>query len=383
VRIMNIRILVADDDPDIVLSLSERLRWMGHEVITAGDGHAALSAVESHSLDLALIDVSMPQLSGIEVLKRIRQRWPNLPVVILTAYGTIRLAVEAMKEGAVDFIAKPFEHGQIDQVVTTVLGRSEQRADITRLMGEVTHDVKNLLMPLVTGTDLLAEEIDDLFKNLPAAESVQAEESHHVCEEVIQLLRNTSRRIQDRMKGIADYAAVSRASQNFESCRIAKIAENVMKSLRVLAEQKHITVGIEGLGNLPDIVGDEARLYSLLYNLVNNAIPEVPPLGSITICGRHRADDDFIELAVQDTGNGMPPEIRDSLFTNRLVSRKAGGTGLGTKIVKDVVDMHGGQIAVESQEGKGTTFVIRLPIRPLIPMQNWEKRPSEASIRLS
>lgn len=377
---MGSRILVADDDPDIVLSVSERLRWMGHEVITAGDGHAALSAVESHSLDLVLIDVSMPQLSGIEVLKRIRPRWPNLPVVILTAYGTIRLAVEAMKEGAVDFIAKPFEHGQIDTVVTTVLGRSEQRVEMTQLMGEVTHDVKNLLMPLVTGTDLLAEEIDDLFKNLPESESVQAEKSHHTCAEVIQLLRNTSRRIQDRMKGIADYAAVARASQHFEPCRIAKIAGSVMKSLRVMAEQKHITVRLEGLDGLPEIVGDEPRLYSLLYNLVNNAIPEVPPLGSITISGRHRADDDFIELSVQDTGNGLPPEIRDNLFTNRLVSRKAGGTGLGTRIVKDVVDMHGGQIAVHSEEGKGTTFVVRLPIRPLALMQKGLKGLPESQI---
>lgn len=377
---MGSRILVADDDPDIVLSVSERLRWMGHEVITAVDGHAALSAVESHSLDLVLIDVSMPQLSGIEVLKRIRPRWPNLPVVILTAYGTIRLAVEAMKEGAVDFIAKPFEHGQIDTVVTTVLGRSEQRVEMTQLMGEVTHDVKNLLMPLVTGTDLLAEEIDDLFKNLPESESVQAEKSHHTCAEVIQLLRNTSRRIQDRMKGIADYAAVARASQHFEPCRIAKIAGSVMKSLRVMAEQKHITVRLEGLDGLPEIVGDEPRLYSLLYNLVNNAIPEVPPLGSITISGRHRADDDFIELSVQDTGNGLPPEIRDNLFTNRLVSRKAGGTGLGTRIVKDVVDMHGGQIAVHSEEGKGTTFVVRLPIRPLALMQKGLKGLPESQI---
>ena len=377
---MGSRILVADDDPDIVLSVSERLRWMGHEVITAVDGHAALSAVESHSLDLVLIDVSMPQLSGIEVLKRIRPRWPNLPVVILTAYGTIRLAVEAMKEGAVDFIAKPFEHGQIDTVVTTVLGRSEQRVEMTQLMGEVTHDVKNLLMPLVTGTDLLAEEIDDLFKNLPESESVQAEKSHHTCAEVIQLLRNTSRRIQDRMKGIADYAAVARASQHFEPCRIAKIAGSVMKSLRVMAEQKHITVRLEGLDGLPEIVGDEPRLYSLLYNLVNNAIPEVPPLGSITISGRHRADDDFIELSVQDTGNGLPPEIRDILFTNRLVSRKAGGTGLGTRIVKDVVDMHGGQIAVHSEEGKGTTFVVRLPIRPLALMQKGLKGLPESQI---
>ena len=105
---MGIRILVADDDPDIVFALSERLRWLGHEVFAASDGQAALSAVESYALDFAILDVSMPQLNGIEALKCIRKRWPNLPVVVVTAYGTIRLAVEAMKEGAIDFITKPF-----------------------------------------------------------------------------------------------------------------------------------------------------------------------------------------------------------------------------------------------------------------------------------
>lgn len=380
---MGIRILIADDDPDILLSLSERLRWMGHDVISAGDGQAALTAVESQAFDLAFLDVSMPRVNGIEALKRIRQRWPNLPVVIVTAYGTIKLAVEAMKEGAVDFITKPFEQGQIDLVVASAMGRSKQRAEITRLMGEITHDVKNLLMPLVTGTDLLAEEIDDLFKKIPAMESAQAEESHFACDEVIQMLRNTSRRIQDRMKAIADYAALTGVPEKFEPCRIAKIAESVVKSLRVLAEQKQVALRIDGLDNLPVIVGDEPRLYSLLYNLVHNGIPEVPPRGSITICGCHRADEDSIELTVKDTGNGMPPDVRDSLFTNRLVSRKTGGTGLGTRIVKDVVDMHGGQIAVESQEGQGTTFVIRLPIRPPAFIQNGEKRPFTASDRAS
>jgi DNA-binding NtrC family response regulator len=133
---LSIRILVADDDPDIVFSLSERLRWLGHDVITAGDGKAALAAVESHALDLAIIDVSMPQLNGIEALKRIRKRWPSLPVVVVTAYGTIRLAVEAMKEGAVDFLTKPFEQGQIDLVVTTIVERVGQRMEITQLMGK-------------------------------------------------------------------------------------------------------------------------------------------------------------------------------------------------------------------------------------------------------
>lgn len=359
---MGIRILVADDDPDIRMSLSERLRWLGHDVVTAADGQEALAAVEAHALDLVFLDVSMPRLNGIEALKLIRKRWPNLPVVVVTAYGTIRLAVEAMKEGAVDFMTKPFEQGQIDQTLTTITDRMGQRVDITRLMGEITHDVKNLLMPLVAGTDLLADEIDDVFRHLPTMEPARAEQSHSACEEVISMFRNTSRRIQDRMKAIADYAALTRVSQKFEACVITKIAESVVKSLRGAAEQRQITLALEGLQALPAIAGDEARLYSLLYNLVNNAIPEVPPHGVITISGFHQAGDEFIRLRVADTGRGMAADIRDNLFTNRLVSSKTGGTGLGTKIVKDVVDMHGGRISVESEPDKGTTFDIRLPI---------------------
>jgi signal transduction histidine kinase len=359
---MGIRILVADDDPDIVLSLSERLRWLGHDVIAACDGQAAVMAVESHAIDLAFFDIGMPRLGGIEALKRIRQRWPNLPVVILTAYGTIRLAVEAMKEGAIDFITKPFEPGQLDLVVTTAMERSELKGEVTQLLGEISHDVKNMLMPLVTGTDLLAEEIGDLFKTLPEMEAVRTQQSHHVCEEVIRMLRNSSQRIQDRMKSIADYVAVTSAPQNFEPCQIAKIAGSVAKSLHVLVKQRQLVLRLVALESLPPIMADENRLYSALYNLVHNAIPEVPAGGSITIRGFHDAGDQFIAVAVQDTGKGMPPEVRDNLFTKRLVSRKSGGTGLGTKIVKDAVDSHGGQITVDSEEGKGTTFLIRLPI---------------------
>ena len=361
---MGIRIFVADDEPDIVLSLSDRLSWLGHDVTSASDGQAALTALESQPADLVFLDVEMPRMSGIEALKHIRRRWPDLPVIILTAHGTIGLAVEAMKEGAVDFITKPFESSHLDSIIVKALERNELKSEITRLLGEISHDVKNLLMPLVTGTDLLAGELDDLFKKLPEIEAVRAQASHHVCDEVIQMLRNTSERIQGRMKGIADYVAVIRAPQKFEPCHLAKVADSVAKSLRVLLDQKQIALRMEGLDPLPPIMADEHRLYSALYNLVHNAIPEVPPLGSITIRGDLDAASRSIVLTVQDTGRGMPPAIRDSLFTTRVLSRKAGGTGLGTKIVKDAVDAHGGQISVESQEGKGTTFVIRLPIRP-------------------
>jgi signal transduction histidine kinase len=361
---MGVRIVVADDEPDILLAISERLRWLGHEVFTAGDGQAAMSAVASHSPDLVFLDVGMPRLSGMEALVRIRRGWPHLPVVIVTAYSSIQLAVEAMREGAIDFVTKPFEPGQVDSVVTKALERNALKTEMTQVLGEISHDVKNMLMPLVAGTDLLAEELDDIFAKLPAAETDWTAESHEMCDDVIRLLRSSSHRIHERMKEIADYVALSRAPRAFAPCRVAKAAESVVKALRVLAERNRITLLLEGLDTLPPILADENRLYSALYNLVHNAIPEVPAGGSITVRGVHDAADDSLELAVQDTGAGMPPEVRDSLFTSRVASRKAGGTGLGTKIVKDVVDAHGGRITVESEVGKGTTFRIRLPLRP-------------------
>lgn len=361
---MGIRILVADDDPDIVLGLSHRLEWLGYEVTPACDGQAVLTALELQPVDLVFLDLEMPRISGSEALKRITQRWPNLPVIILTAHGTVRLAVEAMKDGAVDFLMKPFESAQLDSVISKAMERNELRGESTRLLGEISHDVKNLVMPLVTGTDLLADEISDVFKKLPQLEAAGAQESHNLCDEVIEILRRTSSRIQARMKGIADYVAVTHAPQQFASCQIAKVVESVVKSLRLLVEQKEIVLRIEGLDTLPPIMADENRLYSALYNLVHNAIPEVPPRGSITIRGCLDEANQSIVLTIQDTGKGMPPEVRDSLFTTRVISRKAGGTGLGTKIVKDVVDAHRGHIAVESQEGNGTKFLIRLPLYP-------------------
>ena len=132
----------------------------------------------------------------------------------------------------------------------------------------------------------------------------------------------------------------------------------------MVAEKSNISLRCEGLESLPAIWADEQRLYTALYNLINNAIPEVSPGGFITIRGRMASDPDNIIISVIDTGRGMPPEIRKSLFTDRAISRKPGGTGLGTKIIKDVVNAHGGQISVDSEEGIGTTFNLRLPVRP-------------------
>ena len=177
------------------------------------------------------------------------------------------------------------------------------------------------------------------------------------------MIRNSARRIQDRVKEIADSVKGLSSPPRFHPCRVADVVAGVLDALRLLADEQGITLQALNLDALPPIQADEDRLFNAFYNLVNNAIPEVPSGGSVTVRGRLDQDSKGVVLSVVDTGRGMPPEVRDSLFTYRTISSgKGSGTGLGTKIVKDVVDAHGGRITVESEEGKGTAFHITLPV---------------------
>lgn len=237
-------------------------------------------------------------------------------------------------------------------------------AEVVRILGDIGHDVKNLLQPVVTATGLLQSEVDELFDGLPAMEQSKTAASHEMCNEMIGMLRGTTKRIQDRMKEIADCVKGLSVPPMFASCRVADVVGHVVKTLGKDAEEKSIVLRTEGLDDLPVILADENRLFNAFYNLVNNAIPEVPAGGCITIRGLARPEAGVLLLEVIDTGRGMSPEVRARLFTARAISRKAGGTGLGTKIVKDVVLAHGGGITVDSEEGKGTTFHILLPFHP-------------------
>lgn len=234
-------------------------------------------------------------------------------------------------------------------------------AEVARLLGDIGHDIKNMLMPVVMGAGIMQSELDDLLN--PSKPSNEAEVRERFLM-VIGMLRNSSRRIQERVKEIADCVKGMISPPSFAPCKIANVARSVEDILGLPAKEKNIALRNEGLDSLPDIVADEQRLYNAFYNLINNAIPEVPEGGSIIVRGQTDPMSKSVIISVIDTGRGMPPEIRESLFTAHAISRKQGGTGLGTKIVKNVVDAHGGQISVESEEGAGTTFHMRLPFLP-------------------
>ena len=266
------------------------------------------------------------------------------------------------------------EHGKLMGAVVTFQDITEQKrvaaqlleaaklAEVTRVLGNVGHDIKNMLMPVLTGTSLLEDELKEIFANVGHADAKALKNSEATCVELTQMITHNARRIQDRVREIADAVKGVTSEPHFASCNVSEIVKGVFKSLQITAKEKGVALHTKGLDKLPLIQADERRLFAALYNLTGNAIPEVPRGGSVTISGQANMNTGVFELVVSDTGKGMPPDVRERLFTENAISTKIGGTGLGTKIVKDVVDVHQGSIRVESEEGVGTSFHLSLPL---------------------
>lgn len=143
---MNKRILVVDDEKNIRLMLDQALSTAGYEVVTAIDGEHGLEKVEESAPDLVLLDMKLPGMDGIEVLGRLRRSNESLPVVMITAHGTVETAVEAMKLGAVDYLRKPFTPDEIRAIVAKVLARQNLTvAEPARTAEEILEQAKLLL----------------------------------------------------------------------------------------------------------------------------------------------------------------------------------------------------------------------------------------------
>jgi signal transduction histidine kinase len=235
-----------------------------------------------------------------------------------------------------------------------------KKAEVITLLGDIGLDMENLLTPVQAGIDLLKDVTKDVFTAMETSGSGRQK----LYDQAFQIAQNGIRRLHDRVKEIADCVKGLSAPPVFAPCRLDVVVQEVFQTLRGLAADKRIALLGNGLTSLPAIYADERRLYNAFYNLINNAIPETPDGGAITVRGCLDSGGRAVVVAVQDTGRGMPSEIRDRLFSVRAVSTKKSGTGLGTKIVKDVVDAHKGTIRVDSEPGRGTTFHLRLPLDP-------------------
>jgi signal transduction histidine kinase len=228
------------------------------------------------------------------------------------------------------------------------LVRSEKLAALGQLAAGIAHEIRNPL----TSINIL---IHSLMENLPA--KISYREDLKVIEEEIL-------RINEIVDQFLRFARP--ASPLFEKTDLLPIFEETLQLLRPQIERGKITVKKE-FESLPLITVDKEQIKQVILNLLMNAIQAMPEGGELIITGRFSKDGYWVELAIQDSGLGIPPEDMDKLF-DPFFSTKEGGMGLGLSIAHRIIDQHHGKIEVESHPGNGTLFTISLPV--FTPLEN-------------
>ena len=260
------------------------------------------------------------------------------------------------------------------------IGDSEQeqqtrKAAMVSFIGDLSHDIKNMLTPIQTGMWTLDPMLRQMFDELEVVARDLTDEERNAIEKATLLTRgeyewmlqnaiDAAARVQHRTKEIADAVKGVSAPPRFEVGDFNDACEEAVVALRLVAHDAQVNLELDLDSALPKAQFDRKQIDTALYNLINNAIPETPVDGTVTIRTRAlepKSGRFLVEIA--DTGQGMPPHVREKLFTDEAVSTKVGGTGLGTRIVGDIIKRHHGTIGVQSTVGEGTTFTIVLPLK--------------------
>ena len=369
------RILFIDDEKKLCRNMRALLTREGYQVDAATDGNQGLQKLNESAFDLVITDIHMPDVSGIEIVRYIRDFLPDTLTIVVTGYATLEGAISAMRQGAYDYVTKPidfdflkicieraFERIRLAKTIRNYteelekrvqertreledaqaqLIRSEKLAAIGELAAHVAHEIKSPLMSIGGLARLVQKKAHKVEKTRAMAAIIQKE-----VERLERILGNLLELGQDR-------------PLKYKSLVPHKLLKDTIHLLSTKLEETAITVQWDLSPDLPRIPADEDRLKQVLLNLCNNAIQAMPKGGRLTL--RTRTTPDWVTLEVVDTGEGIPPDRLNRVFTPFFTTRKE-GNGLGLAICEKLVRDHGGRIQVESTPGQGTAFRIELPL---------------------
>ncbi|MHB9134140.1 MAG: ATP-binding protein [Armatimonadota bacterium] len=265
-------------------------------------------------------------------------------------------------------------------IANAQLHERAQAAALVDMLGHITHDIKNLLTPVSMAGQTLRMMLADCYDQLSAMRALGTEDMAKIEQllrglqvmlgtdigEIIDILDESTSIAQQRAKEIADAVKGMTTPAIFEMADLNDVVRGVTRVLALVADQQKVTLSSE-FAELPPAPLDTKRIYNAIYNLINNAIGATGAGGQVTIRTGVCPDGtfpegSFVQFQVVDTGCGMLPEVAARLFTGHVRSTKPGGTGLGTRVVKNVIEAHDGSIGVTSIPDTGTTITVKLPI---------------------
>jgi len=375
-----IAVLLVEDDADQAEVVARTLRRQdsSFEVTPVGDGPACLEALTRQSYALVLLDYSLPRLSGLEVLAEIRRRGDSVPVVMVTGQGDERVAVEAMRAGASDYVIKSSGYlTTLPTVIRKVLKQHELALENARLYAQA----QQALAELQAAQDKLVEGA-----TLRALGEMASGAAHHLNNLLAVVIGRTQLLLQRADAGscrqpleaieraAGDAAEVVRRVQRF--ARMGAPEERQELDLNALAReviemtqprwQDHaqargipIEVALRA-GAVAPVSGNPPALREVVMNLVLNAVDALPAGGRIEI--RTFLEGERACLAVADNGMGMPDEVRGHALEPFFTTKGPKGTGLGLSVSYGIAKSHGGELDLQSAPGRGTVATVRLPV---------------------
>ena len=357
------KILIIDDEEVILDSCTQILKGGKHLISTAMNGELGLKLAKEFQPDLIFVDLKMPGISGFEVIEKVRELDPLIVVIVITGFATVSSAVEAMKNGAYDFLPKPFtpdEFRLITQrgldkrrlVLETLALRREKEMLREQFAAIVSHELK---APLGAVQQNLFVLVDELSGQLTDEQKERFERMKAKINDLTNLILTWLRVLS---------VDVQKIQEGFKPTSLLTVVSKAVESVQPQANRKDIHILVPDPAPFPPVNGDEGTLVETVVNLLGNAIKYSRNGGTITLKTEKSGDD--LCLSVTDTGIGISkddlPYIFNDFYTAANGQKIEKSTGLGLAICRRIVEAHHGSIGVESELGQGSTFTVRLPI---------------------
>ena len=337
-------------------------RTAGIPLRSATTGAQGLALLPEYQPDLVFVDLKMPGLSGFEVLERIRALDPTIVTIVITGFATVSSAVDAMKQGAYDFLPKPFTPDEFRLIVQrgfekrrlvleTMALRREKEMLREQFAAIISHEVRSPLGAIQQSLMALQMEMADKLD-----------------EDQTKRLERLKVRMDDLLKLIHTWLRVmsvdvNKLRETFKPVSVPEVVTKAIESVQPQAVRKDIEIVTLVAPTLSPVNGDEGTLVETLVNLLNNAVKYSPVSSQVTVKAEEKAGE--IWLAVADTGIGIPkdelPFIFEDMYVGKSGQKVEKSSGFGLAITRRIVEAHGGTVSVESELGKGSTFTIRLP----------------------
>jgi signal transduction histidine kinase len=362
------RVLVVDDNPEMRRYL-ERILSSAWNVDVASDGDAALAVARARRPDLVLSDIMMPRKDGVALLRELRADplTKDVPIVLLSARAGEEAMVEGLEIGADDYLVKPFSARELIARIRTHLELARTRrqwaidlADATRVNEAKTNFLRLVSHEFRTPLSALKLQLTRLSRGRGDLKTTDAQR------EILERMNNTTARLVDLVESILAYARIEsgRWVATSEPFDLVEVTRTVVDDLRPTLEGKSLRLTVEVPDGGLEMKSDQQLVRLVLTNLLGNAI-KFTRQGVVRV--RVDRSEDGVRLMVDDTGPGIDAAEHTRIFEpfqqgEPVASKHTQGVGLGLALVKEMVAALGGTIDLRSEVGKGSRFLVDLPM---------------------